>query len=673
MRNDKKYKLSVPIPLVPFMDSYVEEYLKLIKKIQADRVFLFAPPLQADYVPNLEQYKIWSGLLKEQITLFGSQGYDVAFWMGHTIGHGGSLSIGNSPLFQQLVGVEGKEAAGCYCPMDAKFRDYICSALAIMAESGVELIMLDDDFRINLHPPEVTWGCFCPLHMKAFRDITGKNLLREDIIKQVICGRPNDIRKKWLELNGKVIMNFADEIAHAVHRVNKKTRVGLATAMTMWSNEGVDMQALMKCFAQETQPFLRTIGAPYWSKEPANISWVIEYTRLQKHWAQGWDIELMAEGDSYPHTRYHCPSSALHAFQQGLFASGFTNILNYSLVYAAKPDHERGYIDKISESLDNYNEICNFFPENYVSSGVTPVIFHNNMMNTVMPERPKASELSWPDEPRAVRFLSRLGIPIAYEGGGAVFLSGYGAAGLPEHELEILLSRGAVIDSVAARWMIERGVDIGIKSIVDEISPVFENYTDWEYSNRYFNDNILLCTSGENIYTRCEVSDKARIISEFKGVRGGENFPAAFLYENDSNQRFCVYTFSIYHAGDKSQLLYNYARQEQLTRCIGWVNRKTLTVSVNGLPDVHVICRICPEGKRIAIAIQNCHLDIVKNPVLRIDPQIKIGESIELIPPDGKEILSTKNFEYRNDGNYGYLNLCCEIPPMGMLGVGLKK
>lgn len=673
MENDKKYKLSVPIPLVPFEDFYIEDYLKMLKKMKADRVFLFAPPLQASYIPDLEQYKIWSDVLKKQIALFNSHGIEAAFWMGHTIGHGGSLSIGNSPLFQQLVGTEGKEASGCYCPMDIKFKDYICSALAIIAESGVELIMLDDDFRVNLHPPEVSVGCFCPLHINAFREKTGIDLSREEIVEKALCGKPNEIRREWLKINGNSLLEFAGEIEHSIHEVNKNARIGLATAMTIWSNEGVDMRDLLLRFAGGTRMFLRSIGAPYWSKDPSNISWIIEYTRLQQHWVNNWDVELLSEGDSFPHTRFHCPAASLHAFQQGLFAAGFTSILNYSLVYAAQPEHEQGYSNRIADGLMNYDAICSFFPENYSSLGVNPLYLPNNLMNMVMPDKPQDAVLSWPDEPVAVRCLSRLGIPAAYEGDGPVFLSGYGAAGLPQQELEKLLSHGSVIDAVAAEWLVERGIDIGVSRITAGTEPAFEKYFDPEFSGNYTGDHIWLLTPGEKIYYRCDITKGARVISEFSGIGGEAAFPAVILYENALNQRFCVLMFSIYHARDGKQLLYNYARQEQLTRCLAWVNKKPLPVTVNAQPDMHVICRISPDEKRVAIAVQNCHLDTVKNPVLRLDPQIRVGDVIELLLPDADEAHITDDFFYKNDGTYAHLCIHCLIPPMGMLGVGLVQ
>ncbi len=673
MNKERKYKLSVPMPLIPAEESYFQIYLEMLKEMGADRVFLFAPPMDASYMPELREYREWSEILREKIGIFRSAGISTAFWMAHTIGHGGDLSLGNNSPYQQITGPEGKQASGCYCPLDKDFRNHVCASLAIMADSGVELIMLDDDFRVNLHKPEVSAGCFCKLHMDAFKKETGLDLSRDEIVKHALCGRPNEIREKWLDLNGTAMLDFAGEMEKVVHSVDKNTRFGLATAMTLWSNEGVDMRRLLEVMAGGTKPFLRTIGAPYWSKDPSNLSWVVEYNCLQKAWSKEWNAELMAEGDTFPHTRFHCSASSLHAYQQGLFASGYTNILNYSLVYLPKPDHEQGYFSKVRESMNNYDAICRFFPSDYLSEGIYPVCTPNNFMNIRMPEDLVDDEISWPDEQVFVRFLSGMGIPITYEGTGPVFLSGYGAAGLKEKELDELLIRGAVVDSSAAEWLLERSLDIGLEFCTDERTPVFEYYFDEDFSGKYHGDRVWLLTSGNGVFKRCRIRTGAKIISEFCGIDGMKSFPSVILYENEKKQRFCIFAFDIYKAKNGKQLLYNYARQEQLTRCINWVGKKPLPVSVNSYPDIHVVCRKSPDGRRTAIAVQNFNLDPVIDPELRIAPDILTGEKIELLLPDADVSFETDEFQYINDGEYGYLRIKCEIPPMGMLGVGLNR
>ena len=667
---DKRYKLSVPLPLIPKDENFFPRQVEFLKKMEADRAFLFGPPLDGEYLPDLASYDRWSEILCEKRKILHQEGIDTAFWMGHTIGHAGEFTVGHKPAFQELVGESGKTASGCYCPMDKKFKKYICDILASMAKSGVELILLDDDFRINSHPPNLITGCFCELHLNAFREKTGIVLSREEIIQQALCGEPGDMRRSWLEINEQTLLDFAEEIEQAVHAVNKDTRIGLATATTLWSNEGVDMRELLERLAGNTKPFLRLIGAPYWSKDPANLPWVIEFSRLQASWAEKWDVEIVTEGDTFPHTKYFCPASVLHAFTQGTFAAGIQNILSYSVVYSVKPSHEPAYVKIIDENKENYDAICSFFPSEYKSIGAVPVLLPNNMMNTTFPAEPGDAARLWSNEPVVIRFLARMGISIGYETGSA-FLTGYSAAALSAADLDEILSRGVILDAVAAKILMDKGVDIGITSIQDAPSPVSEIFTDNEFSGDYDGDSVWLLTVGKRIYKKCRMKNSAKSIGSFTGTGDFESFPSVILYEDEKGRRFCTFAFDFAQVDRGGQLLYNYARQEQLTRCFAWVGKKPLPVTVNGYPDVHVICRESPDQDRIAVAIQNCHLDTIEEPVFRLDAGVPVGDRIELLLPGAKKAVISRDFTCSCDDTYKYLKIHHNILPMEMLGIGL--
>lgn len=45
-------------------------------------------------------------------------------------------------------------------------------------------------------------------------------------------------------------------------------------------------------------------------------------------------------------------------------------------------------------------------------------------------------------------------------------------------DLEELLNHGTIVDATAAKWLLNRGVDIGVISMTDEKAPVFEKYSD---------------------------------------------------------------------------------------------------------------------------------------------------------------------------------------------------
>ena len=679
----ERYDLTVPIPLIQD-NRLLDEYLDMILKIGAKRALL-CTPLHSGHVgtlaecnpdlPDLESYQVWSDILKEKIGFFKSHDIELGFWTGHTIGHGSILTSAVDSGYQRLVGPDGLEAPGCHCPLDAAFRKYICDSLAIIAQSGMGLILLDDDFRLNLHPPEVRIGCYCPLHMKEFRERTGMELSREELVWAAFTGEPNQVRKSWLAILEDTLVLLAADIEKAIHAVNPSARIGLATAMTLWSSEGISMKRLLQTLAGETHPLLRTIGAPYWSREPHHAGWIIEYTRLQNHWCKDIHAEILAEGDTFPHTRYHCSAAMLDAFVQGLLASGIRNVLYYGLAYSPHPRHETGYAEKAAERGKYYNAITEFFPREYTDRGVMPVYKPNGIMNTKLPEKPDYATLPWPDEPVAIKCLSRFGIPISYSSvGSPVLFSGYGAAGIQDEELRQCLERGIMMDATAALWLMERGFDIGISAIEEAEVPKFEQYSGRKFSGNYDGERILLLSGGKGVYHRPYVKVGVQTAGKFLRANCEEICPSVVLYENSDGFRFCTYMFDFYNARNGMQLIYNYARQEQMSRCLAWVSRRPLPASVNGYPDVHVICRSSANGDRTAIGLQNMHLDSITDPVIRLDPSIRVGKCIELLlPGSGEKQVVTQGFSCCNDDDYCYLKINCKLQPMEMLCIGIIR
>ena len=675
------WKCSVPVILDPMDESLVSaDFMPFLEQLHADRVFLAGPSIHSSDAPDIERFEGWMDLLKDKIAYFESRGLEVGFWMGHTIGHGGVLSAKDGPTYQQLVGHDGREIVGCFCPLDEKFRQYLGKAFHLIAETGVKLIMLDDDFRLNQHAGSPV-GCFCPLHLAAFNQANGLNLTREEIVRKVHYGKPNTIRKAWMDQHGRSLLALAETIEASVHAVEPGIRIGLATAMTLWSSEGIDMKVLLRSLAGRTRPFLRLSGAPYWSKDPCHVSWVIEYSRLQASWMRDFDVELFAEGDTFPHTRFHCPATTLHSFQQGLRTAGLPGMLNYGIVYVPSPGFEKGYSSKSAAMSGNYEAISRFFPEEYLDSGITPVAYPDHFAYLALTEVLDDKPLAWPDEPVSIQILSRLGIPIAYDSpakltdlrsNGPVFIAGQATVGLSADELGRLLSRGAILDGVAAMCLMEQGVDVGIEKMEIGENADFEYFSHKESCGRHHGEHIWLLADGKDLFYRCVLRKEAEVITELMGYDRKRLYSGVFHYENAMGFRFCVLPFDLHRSRQSLQLMLNYARKEQLVRSIDWVGRSSLMVSVGGTPDLHVICRISPDGTRMAVALQNAHLDPVTRPVLRLDPRIVVQGPVELLQADAEEPIPSAEYRYWKDDNCGYLMLEASIPPMGLLGIGLS-
>ncbi|WP_409345843.1 hypothetical protein [Paenibacillus sp. MBLB4367] len=664
-------ELSIPVHIQPFRELIREQYAKAIHQVRAKRVFL-AASIHIGHLPHYEVVREETAILKESIESYRKLGIQVAYW-GNTIGHGGSLLESVPHSFQEIVGPRGMTVSGAYCPLDKGFQRYIGQAYAIIAESGVEMLMLDDDFRLHLRGPEAPIGCFCPLHMEAFQQRIGREISREQLVEEVLHGKPSPLREHWLAVIGDSLLHLAAVIEQAVHAVNPDARIGLCAVMSHWVHEGVTMEQLLRTLSGSTRPFLRTIGAPYWSKEPHNIGWIIEYTRLQAHWLRDLDVELMAEGDTYPQNRYHCSAATLKAFNRGIRAAGIPGLLAYGLHFSLPPELEPGYMRMLRENEDFDEAIHRFCPSNYSSLGVTPVIQPYAFSRLSLPNTESNAHYAWPDEPVALHYLSRLGIPVSHsDRSSPVLLAGTGAEGLTDVEINLLLDRGVVLDGAAAAMLLEKGFDIGYESFQPARTPVFERYMDKNTCGSYTGEYMWSIGFGPKGFYRGDPKQSAVIVTEFLGLRLEPMYCGVVHYENDKGQRLCILPFDLHDARHSKQLMYNYARQEQLATSLAWVNRKSLPAVLLHHPDVHLMCFLSSGKDRLVIAIHNLSLDRIVDPIIRFDPDIGLTGGIEWLSEEGSAI-SSDDYRCEKDERFGYLHLKTILPPMGFIAIAVNR
>jgi len=95
-----------------------------------------------------------------------------------SIGHGWVLSK-LSPYTKYKNLTDGKEVFVC-CPYDDDFCSYIESVTKTIAACKPDTIMIDDDFRLIYREGK---GCACDLHMNRFRELSGTDMTREELVK----------------------------------------------------------------------------------------------------------------------------------------------------------------------------------------------------------------------------------------------------------------------------------------------------------------------------------------------------------------------------------------------------------------------------------------------------------------------------------------------------------
>ena len=190
--------------------------------------------------------------------------------------------------------------------------------------------------------------------------ILGEEVPKDNLGKLIFSGGKNKYRSAFLQANGHYLKEFAKKAREAVDSVNPNIRLGPCACMSVWDFDGVSAAELSRIMAGNTKPFLRLIGAPYWS---VNRYWgnrlqdVIELERMEASWC-GEGIDLLAEGDAYPRPRFVCPANVLEGFDMALRASGaLTGIHKYTLDYTADPEYENGYNTKHIKNKPLYAQI----------------------------------------------------------------------------------------------------------------------------------------------------------------------------------------------------------------------------------------------------------------------------------------------------------------------------
>lgn len=621
------YKISVPIMLRSCSQYTPEAMLAQVRKFDAQRVFLALGYYQLD--PKKRQEDMED--LRKYCNFFKSAGLEVGAWIWTF------LFEENIPFRHKmpLEGDIGKLERNA-CPLDKDFLAFSRSYIRDIAGTGVDIIMFDDDFRYGVLGDSPT--CLCPLHVEKINRLLGDSLTREELAEKILSGGKNKFRDAWIRANGDAFREFARASREAVDSVDPTVRMGACACMTSWDIDGISASELATILAGGTKPFVRLIGAPYWA---VNRSWghdvqdVVELTRMESAWTRFPELEIFAEGDAYPRPRISCPAAYLEGYDMAVRASGATvGILKYGVDYTSAPGCEEGYAILHSRNTPLYAGIDRHF------GGKTP----QGIRLYEYPQKAAAAELPGPDGPgrrldhflfsQAARVLSHNGIPSVYDGSGVTGMAfGENARHLPESALE----KGMILDVIGAKFLQERGIDVGLQTFGEK---TFRDFEDFSNGNR-----IPLYDAWSYAIT---VHEKAEVLS-----RNG-SLVMSYRYKNAAGQRFLVLNFATDILSKKAYIWKHYARGQQLAENVPWLSGEKLPASAVGHPGLYLQCRT--EGESLTVGLWNFHPDPVFSPV------VQLGQSygkIEYLNTQGK--LAGDRVEL------------AELPPFGFAAFTVRK
>ena len=551
-------------------------------------------------------------IVKKAVAYFKEYGIEVAVWLNSL------LHIPHNGNYVKRKHADGTESS--VCPLDKNFISDFAVNVAKYAETGVPLIYLDDDFRMGVSG---TLNCFCDLHMKEYEKILGENITREKMASEILSGKPNVYRDAWSRVNGDVLRNAARVVREEADKINPKVRVGLCAAPTTVSGlDGVTAYELSNILAGNTEPFLRTIGAPYWSYYAndgfmARLNDVIGLERLQANYAEqfGFNGELIAEGDTYPRPRYATPAAYLEMFHSAMCTENRMNgILKYLGEYTCKGTRETGYSKAALKKADKREKVEQIF---YDTQKTGYRIFEYQDKSRAMeipPQDVEGMDYQCTILHASIRALNDASIPYTFSGKEPVVAFGDNAIYLTDDDIK----QGVFTDIIGAKILKDKGFDVGFDSCdrlltVKEISEIYPAFNDSEYVN--FKRKIDLFD--------IDLKNQAKVLT-YTSVNSNK-IPLTYRYEKDGF-KIAVCCVNMIDARFSYGFFKSYYKQRVLADCYRYFKGENLAAVCFDCPMLMPI--VGKKGGKTIVGLWNIFEDEVSGQEIKLSKAYKRAEFI---------------------------------------------
>ncbi len=550
--------------------------------------------------------------VKKWAPYFQKEGFEVGVWFW-------SFMFDGEADFTRITGLEGDFIKNRGCPLDENYINFVSGYVEEFAKIGLDFILFDDDYRFCHLKVKHRTGCFCAHHMKEIEKRLCEPVTRELLLEKILEDKPNKYREAWYSANGDSLISFAKKMRDVADKINPSVRLGQCSCYTSWDADGTTAVKIAKAFAGNTRPFFRMTSAPYWQPEglcDATLIDVIDFARIQLEWCRGENVEVMAEGDTWPRGRYYVPKSYLELFDTALIADGkMENILKYVFDYVSPYDYEDGYFSEHIESMKLYSEIEEIFKD----KDDTGVYVCD------IPEKTKYATLPYKNDnfdyihslsfPKAARLLSQYSVPVTYtnkDGVKAIF------AEVGETFERRELRGEAILDAHAAECLSNRGIDVGF---ADETSV--NDIADMLY---YPKRNAVSSVRGALPIIKRKLKSTARVL--LYATFDEEKQPLIYTYENKEGEKFLVTlidTRKIARDAGKDPYI-----QDALFDGIAEISEKPLSAVCKRNPELYVITK--EKDEKIAVGLWNISHDKLFNKEIVLPGEI---ESVKFIGGEG--------------------------------------
>lgn len=622
-----------PIIPVEIPVSLQDEMLQVLRRIRSEfgiRNFLVIHP--ADGVrmggyPNDKVFVQFGNRLAAMQKSLSDTDIRLGWWCAPTLTSGV-----HAPHIQHIVGANGKTSKVGICPLDPTFADDFVRRLAIVAKIAHPfMIQFEDDFELSNHVDSGSDACYCPLHLKAFEQETGKKMTRQEICAMFKHRTPENLalRQAFTKVCRESLVNLATKMRTALNEVSPETRMCECEPGPTDIDGYLSNSVCPALAGDNTRPIIRLFGTLYCSsRDPLSLMactghLLYSAEHLPAH------FEKIHESDTFPHNRFFMSASNLRALLYSVMSMGLTNSLIYAIPYLDKPLDDTGYLQmykdnaKRLEALIQARQNCSltglYFP-------YTPEYASMTRTFQMMPEQ---------------TFAARLGFSYTTLPQKTAVLAGQIAEFLSDQELLDILSKGVLIDADAADILQKRGFGkyLGVK-----INParqmrvyrqrILPRFASAEAGNDvYFFYAHVLLGDGKWRAARKMVLEGAESVVDYIDHNDKTISPSITVFNNSLGGRVAV--IASFLPNNQSSAILQLRMQLFFHKLFTYLNGEEFDASITDRPDIWCLANRSADSRRLLVTLTNLSDDKQDGLCLHVAPCWN-GKKVSELNADGQ-------------------------------------
>lgn len=627
-------------PIVPFRFFAKEEKNMFAQMIEMKekyglRKFLLTEPMDEikllGYPSNAVYQEIGKKVLYVKETL-KKHDIEVGWWCAPSIRSGG-----NGP-YQYITDLSGKIADASPCPLDPKLKeDFSTNVATVVKIARPFRIQFEDDYELSWQPPNVSFGCFCPLHLEEFSKRQNKKYTREQLLEIFKTETEESIRlrRAWAELSKDTMVGLATAIRQKIDEVAPDTIICLCQAGAS-DLDGNFTREVAQAFAGKMRPSVRLYGSNYGNDNLLSLpSTLFHALYCRQHLPD--NFEFLHETDSYPHTRYFTSSNTMKCLLTSIFSYGFDDSLFYATQYLDNPLEDKGYVEMIRDERTRLSTLKQDVRDCELAGCEIVYDPSSHVLRKYTGTHPLPLGNAW------VQIAGRFGIPYTTKSSdkNVKLVSGRIIELMSASEIKLMLSGGVFLDSVAAECLYQKGYGawIGVKHIeigteanfVSESIRHSEKYPSISGRSMY---NFIFAPAGVEGggFYRIQPSNHAEVVTDFMDTKQNPVIPGLMTFENELGGRIAIMAFDL--AGTSSSTLYNYKKKELVKDIIGWLGKKELPVCVIEQANVFCIFNHSKDGRYGVATITNMTADTYSSVNIEVAEEWR-NTRVEFLGADG--------------------------------------